>query len=86
MPCPAATRHRTAGARARFPVIKPVDACLVLRQRDERGALISTTTQASQHGPAICNSDPHRCRTTRLSQVSFEPPETVAIRGAGHSP
>ena len=73
------------GREARFPGSKAVDACLVLRPRDERGARSIPTTQSSQPGPAIGHrADAPLPEDSVDPEVSLQPPEAVAIRAAGH--
>ena len=73
------------GREARFPGSKAVDACLVLRPRDERGARSIPTTQACQPGPAIGHRAAAPLPEDSVDpEGSLQPPEAVAIRAAGH--
>ena len=73
------------GREARFPGSKAVDACLVLRPRDERGARGIPTTQACQPGPAIGHRAAAPLPEDSVDpEGALQPPETVAFRATGH--
>ncbi len=62
-----------------------MDACLVLRPRDERGARGIPTTQACQPGPAIGHRAAAPLPEDSVDpEGALQPPETVALRATGH--
>ena len=62
-----------------------MDACRVLRPRDERGARSIPTTQACQPGPAIGHRAAAPLPEDSVDpEGSLQPPETVALRATGH--